>query len=83
MALPCCSHGDVGVGFCYSAVPVAVYLFAVAKQETYLRTGMDEELQTAVLAECQMRQERYFHMVHGAGVAQCGIVLVILVPAVL
>lgn len=50
-------HGDVGVGFCYSAVPVAVYFFAVAKQETYLRTGMDEELQTAVLAECQMCQD--------------------------
>ena len=56
---------------------------SVAKQETYLRTGMDEELQTAVLAECQMCQERYFHIVHGAGVAQCGIVLVILVPTVL
>ena len=76
-------HGDVGVGVCYSAVPVAVYLFAVAKQEAYLRTGMDEELQTAVLAEGQMCQEGYFHIVHGACVAQCGIVLIVLVPTVL
>ena len=59
-------HGDVGVGVLLQCRPSRRLFFAVAKQETYLRTGMDEELQTAVLAEGQMCQEGYFHIVHGA-----------------
>ena len=38
-------------------VPVAAYRIAVSQKEAYLRTGMDEELQTSVLTECQMCKE--------------------------
>ena len=71
--------GSVGQG----SFPVACDALAVAQQETYLRTGMDEELHSPVATKGQMGQEGHLQVVHLAGIAQFGIVDVVLIPSAL
>ena len=71
--------GKVGIVFPRTALCVAF-----VQEETDLRSGDEEELQTAAfLAECQMGQERQFDVIHLARVLQVGIVFVELIPSVL
>ena len=63
--------------------PVAALGVAVADEESYLRTGMDEELQAAVFTERQVSQEGNLDVVHLPGVLQFGEIFVVFVPSAL